>query len=125
MADVRQVIAPELVCVDGALQPDVQLVVDSNGRFADAADAHNLPDGASPGRCAALPGFVNAHSHAFQRGLRGLGETFPVEEEEEPTPQMVEALRILADLVELQETAKSSWRAPQSASRSESLSSRP
>ncbi|MEM9174333.1 MAG: carboxy terminal-processing peptidase [Myxococcota bacterium] len=47
------------------------------------------------------------------------------EEEDEPTPQMVEALRILADLVELQETAKSSWRAPQSASRSESPSSRP
>ena len=46
------------------------------------------------------------------------------EKEEEPTPQMVEALRILADLVELQETAKSSWRAPRSASRSESPSSR-
>lgn len=26
---------------------------------------------------ALLPGFVNAHSHAFQRALRGLGETFP------------------------------------------------
>ncbi len=26
---------------------------------------------------ALLPGFVNAHSHAFQRGLRGRGETFP------------------------------------------------
>ena len=24
-----------------------------------------------------LPGFVNAHSHAFQRGLRGRGETYP------------------------------------------------
>ena len=47
------------------------------------------------------------------------------EKEEDPTPQMVEALRILADLVELQETAKSSWRAPQSALRSESPSSRP
>ena len=27
--------------------------------------------------CALIPGFVNAHSHAFQRGLRGLAETFP------------------------------------------------
>lgn len=27
--------------------------------------------------CAVLPGFVNAHSHAFQRDLRGRGETFP------------------------------------------------
>ena len=29
-----------------------------------------------PGR-ALVPGFVNAHSHAFQRGLRGRGECFP------------------------------------------------
>jgi len=34
------------------------------------------PDTPLPGR-ALLPGFVNAHSHAFQRGLRGHGETFP------------------------------------------------
>ena len=26
---------------------------------------------------ALLPGFVNAHSHAFQLGLRGCGEVFP------------------------------------------------
>ncbi|KAF1777502.1 Metal-dependent hydrolase [Phytophthora cactorum] len=36
-----------------------------------AAAVHKLP-----GR-ALLPGMVNAHSHAFQRGLRGLGETYP------------------------------------------------
>jgi carboxyl-terminal processing protease len=47
------------------------------------------------------------------------------EEEKEPTPQRKEALRILADLVELQETARSSWHAPQSASRSASPSSLP
>jgi formimidoylglutamate deiminase len=28
-------------------------------------------------RSALLPGFVNVHSHAFQRGLRGRGERFP------------------------------------------------
>src|SRR5215470_4882694 len=26
---------------------------------------------------AILPGMINVHSHAFQRGLRGHGETFP------------------------------------------------
>jgi carboxyl-terminal processing protease len=41
------------------------------------------------------------------------------EEEEEPTPQRLEALNILADLVTLQETARSQWPALQSASRSE------
>lgn len=47
------------------------------------------------------------------------------EEKDEPTPQRMEALRILADLVELQETKDSSWHAQQSASRSESPSSQP
>lgn len=45
------------------------------------------------------------------------------EDEDEPSPQRLEALRILADLVELQETARTSWHAPQSASRSASPSS--
>ncbi len=53
----------------------------------------------------------------------GTAEPYTEEEEREPTPQRKEALRILADLVELQETARSSWHAPQSASRSESHSS--
>jgi hypothetical protein len=47
------------------------------------------------------------------------------DEDKKPTPQREEALRILADLVELQETARSSWHAPQSASRSASPSSLP
>ena len=47
------------------------------------------------------------------------------EEKKEPTPQRLEALRILADLVELQETERSTWHVPQSASRSELPSSQP
>jgi hypothetical protein len=47
------------------------------------------------------------------------------EEEPEPTPQREEAIRILADLVELQESIESSWHVPQSASRSEPPSSQP
>jgi carboxyl-terminal processing protease len=47
------------------------------------------------------------------------------EEEPEPTPQREEAIRILADLVELQESVESPWHVPQSASRSEQPSSQP
>jgi carboxyl-terminal processing protease len=47
------------------------------------------------------------------------------EPEPKPTPQREEALRILADLVELQELDRSTWHVPQSASRSESPSSEP
>ena len=47
------------------------------------------------------------------------------EEESEPSPQREEAVRILADLIELQEMAQSSWHVPQSASRLESSSSVP
>jgi carboxyl-terminal processing protease len=47
------------------------------------------------------------------------------EEDPKPTPQQEEAFRILADLVELQESVKSSWQEPQSASRSEPPSSQP
>lgn len=38
--------------------------------------ADGAPDERLEGK-ALLPGFVNAHSHAFQRYLRGRGETFP------------------------------------------------
>jgi hypothetical protein len=52
-------------------------------------------------------------------------ETTYTEEEPEPTPQREEAIRILADLVELQESSASSWHVPQSASRSELPSLQP
>lgn len=41
-----------------------------------SAGPSSAPATPLPGR-ALVPGFVNAHSHAFQRGLRGRGETFP------------------------------------------------
>jgi carboxyl-terminal processing protease len=47
------------------------------------------------------------------------------DEDPKPTPQREEAIRILADLVELQESEESSWHVPQSASRSEPRSSQP
>jgi len=54
----------------------VRLAIDAEGRLAQVGAVAREPDERLVGR-ALLPGFVNAHSHAFQRGLRGLGEHFP------------------------------------------------
>jgi formimidoylglutamate deiminase len=79
-----QVVAAELTWTGESFEPDVRVEVGADGRIA-AVDFERAGDGEPagpaptlrlPGR-ALLPGFVNAHSHAFQRGLRGLAETFP------------------------------------------------
>ncbi|MFT5464117.1 MAG: formimidoylglutamate deiminase [Planctomycetota bacterium] len=54
----------------------VRVAVDSDGRICSAAEDERKAQELT-GR-ALLPGFVNAHSHAFQRGLRARGERFPV-----------------------------------------------
>ncbi|MFP6654635.1 MAG: S41 family peptidase [Myxococcota bacterium] len=61
----------------------------------------------------------SAESEEAETGEASGLEKKPSEEENPPSVQRVEALRILADLVELQEKARSQWRAPQSASRSD------
>lgn len=69
-------LAPELTYLDGQLRPGVRLEL-AEGRIARVGIAAQLPGEAQPLAGALLPGFVNAHSHAFQRGLRGRGERFP------------------------------------------------
>jgi cytosine/adenosine deaminase-related metal-dependent hydrolase len=77
-------LAAELTWTGERFATGVVVAVDSDGRIAaveeggageeggaDDATVERLP------RRALLPGFVNAHSHAFQRGLRGRGERFP------------------------------------------------
>lgn len=54
----------------------IQIQVDDEGRIEAVGVLGATPDLALAGR-ALLPGMVSAHSHAFQRGLRGRGETFP------------------------------------------------
>lgn len=59
---------PDLLYLDGALRPGLAVTLDGDrvvGVGPPPPDAIRLR-----GR-ALLPGFVNAHSHAFQRGLRG------------------------------------------------------
>ena len=58
-------------------QRDIQVVVDRHGRIEKLAPAGRPATHRLPGQ-ALLPGFVNAHSHAFQRGMRGRGEAFPI-----------------------------------------------
>jgi formimidoylglutamate deiminase len=68
------IIEADLTWTGERFERGVQLVIEE-GRIKDlgalGADAHRLH------RQALLPGFVSAHSHAFQRALRGRGETFP------------------------------------------------
>ncbi|MGH7497396.1 MAG: formimidoylglutamate deiminase [Gemmatimonadales bacterium] len=59
-----------------AFAPGLQVAIGEDGRIESVGGlerkaTHRLD------RMALLPGFVNAHSHAFQRGLRGRGERFP------------------------------------------------
>eukprot|EP00755_Sulcionema_specki_P015772 Sspe_Gene.60304::Locus_33215_Transcript_1_1_Confidence_1.000_Length_1438::g.60304::m.60304 len=78
---VAQVLHAELTWTGRRFEPDVRVGVLDNGligfveRGGDQ-DVH-FKDHLRhmPGE-ALLPGFVNCHSHAFQRGLRGKGETY-------------------------------------------------
>jgi formimidoylglutamate deiminase len=68
---------PELLYVGGRFHTGRALVCDSSGRIVAVTRAKDLPTRTvqvrMPGR-AMLPGMVNAHSHAFQRVIRGRTE---------------------------------------------------
>jgi len=57
-------------------ESDVQIAVGQDGRIEAVGSLGRSPDLRLHHR-ALLPGMVSSHSHAFQRGLRGRGETFP------------------------------------------------
>lgn len=59
-----------------SFEPEVQIQVGEDGRIAAVGRLGLAATLRLRGR-ALLPGFVSAHSHAFQRGLRGRGESFP------------------------------------------------
>ncbi len=68
-------IEPETLYVEGELHHGLAVLVsgtDGEGRILEVAPRRDddLPVESLP-RCTLLPGFVNAHSHAFQRALRG------------------------------------------------------
>lgn len=65
---------PDLIYTDGRFQRDVALVCDDAGRIARLAPANEVENGVRLRHRALLPGLVNAHSHAFQRVIRGRTE---------------------------------------------------
>jgi len=75
MPDDEAIIEADLTWLDGRFQAGVQVVV-TGGIIAKVGRLGRAPTQRLSGR-ALLPGLVNAHSHAFQRGLRGRGETYP------------------------------------------------
>ena len=70
-----RVIQADLTWTGRRFEPGLQVVVDEGGRIEAVTTGRTPTDRHQ--RAALLPGFVNVHSHAFQRGLRGQGERFP------------------------------------------------
>src|SRR5437660_6919105 len=76
MPDKKIAWLPDLLYVAGGFESDLALVCDESGIIARIARADELSDEKRVRlrRRAMLPGMVNAHSHAFQRVLRGRTE---------------------------------------------------
>ena len=74
----RLLIQADLTWLDGSFTPGVTVAVGVGGRIESVGSAHHSGSGAFRRMegMALLPGFVNTHSHAFQRGLRGAVERF-------------------------------------------------
>jgi formimidoylglutamate deiminase len=71
----RLLVEADLTWTDSAFERGLQVLIEPDGRVGSVGAGLGRPDVALAGR-ALLPGMVNAHSHAFQRGLRGLGERY-------------------------------------------------
>ena len=72
--DLNNLWAPELSYLGGTFAKDSAIVCDDSGRISQIIPATSSPAGHQLRNRALLPGLVNAHSHAFQRVIRGRTE---------------------------------------------------
>ena len=73
---IGEIVEADLTWTGARFESGIQVAVGDEGRITRVGRL-GLPPTLRLEREALLPGFVNAHSHAFQRGLRGRGERFP------------------------------------------------
>jgi len=65
---------PDLLFYENHFQTDLAVVCDANGTISEIVPADRTTGGVRLKNRALLPGLVNAHSHAFQRVIRGRTE---------------------------------------------------
>ena len=71
-----QIIQADRTWTGDRFETDIRIVVGADGTIERVGPSDQRPVLRLYDR-AIIPGMINAHSHAFQRGLRGRGETFP------------------------------------------------
>jgi len=70
----KQLWLPELIYRDGGFHGNSGLLCDEAGQIPETTEPHEVLVGCKLDNCALLPGLINAHSHAFQRIIRGRTE---------------------------------------------------
>jgi formimidoylglutamate deiminase len=65
---------PDLIYLEGQFLPERAVVCDNSGNIVGIVASDEAPDAVRLHGRALLPGMVNAHSHAFQRVIRGRTE---------------------------------------------------
>ncbi len=73
---MNRLLEADLTWTGTGFEQGVQILIADDGRIGSVAAA-SKPGAERLRGIALLPGLVNTHSHAFQRGLRGQGERFP------------------------------------------------
>ncbi len=70
----KQIWLPDLIYAGGSFRRDYALLCDEAGRIAEPTHEHEVALSFRLDNRAMLPGLINAHSHAFQRVIRGRTE---------------------------------------------------